>query len=128
MAAWEEVVKSGASSDRMEYVVVSSSAVSVSVDDDIPREKVALAEGKEAEGEKAHTAPTAVERMTSFILLRISFERLVVEEKEGKWEQLAWMVRWMNRIESFEDIGRSDMIRYMYERLVMCLGKKAYET
>ena len=79
MATWEEeVTKSvsalGASSDRMEYVVVSSSAVSVSVSvDDIPSEKVGLllAEDKEAEGAtKAHVAPTAVERMASFIFLR----------------------------------------------------------
>ena len=80
MATWEEVTKSvsalGASSDRMEYVVVSSSAVSVSISvDDIPGEKVGLllrvAEGKEAEGAtKPHAAPTAVERMASFIFLR----------------------------------------------------------
>ena len=75
MAAWEEVANSGvlgASSDRMEYVVVSSSAVSALVSvsvDDIPSEKVALlADGREAEGAtKAHVAPTAVERMASFI-------------------------------------------------------------
>ena len=54
-------------------MVLSSSAVSASVSvDDIRRERVALlevAESKESEGAKAHAAPTAVERMASFIFL-----------------------------------------------------------